>query len=225
MANYWINRNGQQEGPYDLQTIINMHLDGNTYAWCSGMENWKKISQISELWQRIQNSGATIMPQQGYQQQGYQQGYHQQGYQQQGYQQGYQQQGYRRKPSMWDYYVKCLKNYATFDGRARRTEYWSFYLFNVLISVGTVLLGVLLGNVAHSEEVILFFSILACIYTLATFIPGLAVLARRLHDTGRAAGWWFISLVPFVGGFILLAWMFGDSEPGENRFGPNPKEQ
>lgn len=99
-------------------------------------------------------------------------------------------------------------NYAKFSGRARRSEYWYFCLFNIVVSG---ILGYLLPSISG-------------IYSLAVLIPGLAVSWRRLHDIGKAGGWYFICLVPLVGWILLLVWMCKDSQPGENQYGPNPKE-
>ena len=62
-----------------------------------------------------------------------------------------------------------------------------------------------------------------CIFTLATFIPYLAVTVRRLHDTDRSGWWLLLAFIPIIGGIILLVFMIQDSQPETNRFGPNPK--
>lgn len=111
-----------------------------------------------------------------------------------------------------DWYLKALKNYVSFSGRARRREYWNFVLFNALIAV---VLSVVDGQLGQP--------VLAPLYILAVLLPGLAVSVRRLHDTGRSGWWLLISLVPIVGGIILLVFMFLDSEPGANRYGMSPK--
>ncbi|MDR3002273.1 MAG: DUF805 domain-containing protein [Fibromonadaceae bacterium] len=106
--------------------------------------------------------------------------------------------------SLWGYYVKCWKNYVNFEGRARRKEYWGFYLFNLLIAMGIgivegltsafwqVLITIL--GLPVSELVVIFLtSILSTLYGLAIFLPGLAVQVRRLHDIGKS-GWWVLIL-------------------------------
>lgn len=125
-----------------------------------------------------------------------------------------------------NWYLEVLKKYAEFDGRARRKEYWMFALFNCIVYFGYCILAVLavaaLGRNIQPAVALLAFVPL-WLYALAVFIPSLAVTVRRLHDTGRS-GWWFlISLVPFVGGIILLVFVCTDSQPGPNMFGPNPK--
>jgi uncharacterized membrane protein YhaH (DUF805 family) len=216
MATYYIFRNGQQEGPYDQQTIINMRLSGDTHVWREGMADWLPISQVPELQQRS-------YPQGGYQQGGYQQQVYQQGgYQQPSYGYGYQEDD--NELSLWGFYMKCLKDkYASFDGRARRKEYWSFALFNAIIHFIFYAVGIFLAVSTRSETLALIVFGILGIYALGVIIPSLAVTVRRLHDIGKGGGWIFISFVPFVGGLILLVFTLLDSEAGENRFGSNPK--
>jgi uncharacterized membrane protein YhaH (DUF805 family) len=114
-----------------------------------------------------------------------------------------------------EWYIKVIKNYVGFEGRARRTEYWMFFLFNAII---TFLLS-LVENFANISNV------LTGIYGLLTLLPSLAVGARRLHDTGRSGWWLLIGLIPFIGAIILLVFFCLDSEESENRFGPNPKRE
>ena len=112
-----------------------------------------------------------------------------------------------------DWYLKVLKNYVGFQGRARRKEYWMFYLFNAIISI--ILL--IVQSVAHLD------SLLTSLYSLAVFLPSLAVTFRRLHDTGRSGAWIFIALVPIVGAIVLLVFACQDSQANDNQYGPNPK--
>ena len=107
-----------------------------------------------------------------------------------------------------EWYLKVLKNYTKFDGRARRKEYWMFTLFNFIISL----------------VLTLFIAELLFLYNLAVLIPGLAVAVRRLHDTGRSGWWVLISLIPLIGFIILLVYLLEDSEDGSNQYGPNPKK-
>lgn len=107
-----------------------------------------------------------------------------------------------------------FSQYATFSGRARRSEYWFFVLFNYVISAALGFLG----------RYMFLFSILSGLYSLAVLIPSLAVTWRRLHDIGKGGGWYFMVLVPLVGWILLIIWLCRDSQPGENAYGPNPKE-
>lgn len=119
-----------------------------------------------------------------------------------------------------NWYLGVLKKYAVFSGRARRKEYWLFALFNVIISIVLTAVDGLIGSFSSDAGI----GLISGIYTLAILIPGIAVGVRRLHDTNRSGWWMFISLVPCIGPIILLVFMVQDSQPGVNRFGPNPKE-
>ena len=110
------------------------------------------------------------------------------------------------------WYIECWKKYVEFSGRARRQEYWMFVLFNVIVSLAVGLVAGLLRVPT-----------LGSIYSLAVLLPGLAVTARRLHDTNRSGWMQLISLIPIVGWIIVLVFLCQDSTPGDNRFGPNPK--
>lgn len=116
-----------------------------------------------------------------------------------------------------EWYVSVLKQYATFSGRARRQEYWMFFLFNLLVGIGVGILDQILGTAGESG------GLLGSLYSLAVLLPSLAVGVRRLHDTGRSGWWMFIALVPLVGGIILLVFMAAEGTPGPNEFGPDPK--
>ena len=112
-----------------------------------------------------------------------------------------------------NWYLEVLKKYAVFSGRAHRTEYWMFFLFNVIISI---VLGFLEGIIGTG-------SVLASIYSLAVLIPGIAVSIRRLHDTNRSGWWLLICFVPLIGAIVLIIFLAQDSQAGDNQFGPNPK--
>jgi len=118
-----------------------------------------------------------------------------------------------------NWYLEVLKKYADFNGRARRKEYWMFFLFNIIISIALIIVDGILGTSAAPGAMGLF----GAIYLLALLIPGIAVAVRRLHDTGRSGWWILIGLVPFVGGIILIVFLVQDSTPGDNQFGRNPK--
>lgn len=105
-----------------------------------------------------------------------------------------------------------FKNYAVFQGRARRSEYWYFALFHNGITFAFALLGITELGV-----------LLLGIYSLAALIPSLAVAVRRMHDIGRSGVWLLICLVPVLGWIFLVIWMAQDSEPGSNQYGSNPK--
>ena len=112
-----------------------------------------------------------------------------------------------------DWYVAVLKKYAEFSGRARRKEYWMFALVSFLVSVGIAVLGMMVSAL----------NILTWVYTLAVFIPSIAVGVRRLHDTGRSGWMGLLALIPLVGAIIVIVFLCQDSAPGDNPYGPNPK--
>lgn len=112
-----------------------------------------------------------------------------------------------------EWYLKVLKNYVGFSGRARRKEYWMFYLFNAIAMIILSIVDNVLGTYP------LFYGL----YSLAILLPSLAVAFRRLHDIGRSGAWILIGLIPFIGAIILLVFACTDSQPDDNQYGPNPK--
>ncbi|WP_194767230.1 DUF805 domain-containing protein [Tamlana sp. I1] len=116
-----------------------------------------------------------------------------------------------------NWYLKVLKDYANFKGRARRKEYWMFVLFNVIFSIIASILDSLLGTLNEYGGAI------SLLYSLVVFIPGLAVTVRRLHDVGKSGWMFFIILIPLIGTIWLLVLLVTDSKPGTNEWGPNPK--
>lgn len=109
-----------------------------------------------------------------------------------------------------------------FSGRARRKEYWMYTLFNIIAMVVLSIFSAILGSI--DESLALIGTLLLVVYYLAVLVPSLAVVVRRLHDTGRSGWWILVGLAPFVGGIILLVFLVQDSVPGENEYGKNPKE-
>jgi len=112
-----------------------------------------------------------------------------------------------------EWYLGVLKKYAVFDGRARRKEYWMFFLFNIIAVA-------VLGGI---DAAIGTFPLLYGIYMLGVICPSIAVCVRRLHDTGKSGWWVFISFVPIIGGLWILYLMVIDGNPGDNQYGPSPK--
>ena len=129
---------------------------------------------------------------------------------------------------MIDWWKKVVfENYANFSGRARRSEYWYFTLFNIIIFVPLVILFVVFAESGgNSEAISLIFMLFFIVVALALLIPSIAVAVRRLHDTGKS-GWWYIlgviPVVSYVGGIVLLVFYCMDGEPNSNKWGPNPK--
>ena len=120
----------------------------------------------------------------------------------------------------WDYYFEGLRKYGVFSGRASRSEYWFFYLFNVIGVLGFAVFAGIIGAVFRLNNSDT--NNLASLYFLATLLPYIAVSVRRLHDTGKSGWWMLVAFVPLVN-LILLLFFMEDSQPGPNRFGPNPK--
>jgi uncharacterized membrane protein YhaH (DUF805 family) len=114
-----------------------------------------------------------------------------------------------------NWYLEVLGKYAVFTGRARRREYWMFFLVNTAITLTLCLLGLSVGGTAGMA--------LYVVYGFAVLPPSLGVFVRRMHDTGRSGWWFFAGLIPFLGGLVLLVFLCQDGEPGENAYGENPK--
>ena len=119
-----------------------------------------------------------------------------------------------------NWYLEVLKKYAMFNGRARRKEYWMFFLFNIIILFILGLVEGFAGIAPESGQ-----GVLATLYMAAVLLPSLAVGARRLHDIDRSGWWQVIASVPIIGAVVLLVFMVQDSQPGENQYGPNPKTE
>lgn len=117
--------------------------------------------------------------------------------------------------SGFNYYKLAFQKYADFSGRSRRSEFWYFALFNMLVAMALFFIGSAINEVMGLA--------LYGIYVLAAFIPGLAVAVRRLHDSGRSGWWYLIGLVPLVGFILLIVWFATDGVREQNKWGSNPK--
>lgn len=111
----------------------------------------------------------------------------------------------------------CFTKYVVWKGRAARSEYWWFVLFAfaasiVLGVVDAAFLGVGPGGTG----------ILGGVFSLATFLPSLSVLVRRLHDTDRTGWWFWVILVPVVGWIVLVVFLASKSSNGDNQYGAEP---
>ncbi|QDT22607.1 Inner membrane protein YhaI [Gimesia chilikensis] len=124
----------------------------------------------------------------------------------------------KQKGDKMNWYLTVLKKYAEFSGRARRKEYWMFVLMNFLVGIVIAFIGAIIGETGGLISVSL-----SGVYSLFIFIPSLAVTVRRLHDTNKSGWWILISLVPLIGGLVLLIFMIMDSDPNTNAYGANPK--
>ncbi len=111
----------------------------------------------------------------------------------------------------------CFQKYVTFSGRAQRSEFWYFVLFNLLASIVLGIVdGALFGWASDDPEV------LNGIFSLIMFLPSLAVAVRRLHDTDRSGWWVLLWLIPIIGWIILIVWYATKGTEGPNRFAPDP---
>ena len=121
--------------------------------------------------------------------------------------------------TMIDWWKKVfIKNYANFEGRARRAEYWNYVLFNFLISLGVWIFAIVF--VFFGGFLLIPF---LWIFGLATIIPSIAVGVRRLHDTGKSGAYYLFILIPLVGSILLLVFFATEGDRGENEYGPDPK--
>lgn len=111
-----------------------------------------------------------------------------------------------------DWFVKCLKNYVTFNGRARRKEFWFF----MLVCVGIGIIARILDNILHTGKLI------DSLQSLVLLLPSLAVGARRLHDTGRS-GWWQLLVLTIIGIIPLIIWWASNTKPENNQWGQPAK--
>lgn len=118
-----------------------------------------------------------------------------------------------------EWYFKVLNNYFGFTGRARRKEFWMFFLFHVLFGLFAISVDLYMGNdILEANLYSLYY-----IYFFATLIPSISVGIRRLHDAGRNSAWILLSIIPILGPLILLILYTEPGQPFDNKFGPNPK--
>ena len=116
------------------------------------------------------------------------------------------------------WYVEVLRKYATFEGRAHRTEFWMFVLWSLVISLALSIVDYAIGTDGE------YIGLLSGIYSLAVLLPSLAAGARRLHDTGRTGWWQLLSIIPLLGLIPLIVFWANEGERGPNEHGPNPWE-
>jgi uncharacterized membrane protein YhaH (DUF805 family) len=118
------------------------------------------------------------------------------------------------------WYLKVLRQYADFNGRARRTEFWMFNLFSALIWIVLEIVDYLtFGSDLTSGGP------LGLLYSLAVLLPSIAVAARRLHDIGRSGWWQLIGLIPVIGWIVMIVWCATAGKAEPNQWGQNPKAE
>jgi len=100
----------------------------------------------------------------------------------------------------------CFSKYADFNGRARRSEYWWFFLFIVLVSLALAMVS----------------DIVSGLFSLGILLPSIAAAARRLHDTNRSGWWQLIALIPVIGGIVLIVFLAQEGVAEANQYGEMP---
>ena len=107
----------------------------------------------------------------------------------------------------------CFKKYFVFDGRAKRSEFWWFFLFCFLVGIVTAFSDVVVLGYTWEQ-----YGPINIIAQLGVFIPSLSVGARRLHDTNRS-GWWQLLILTIVGIILLIVWFASEGKKKKNKFG------
>lgn len=119
-----------------------------------------------------------------------------------------------------EWYLKVVRdNYANFNGRARRKEYWMFTLVNVIIAIILAVIDQAAGLTVGAGN-----GIIGSIYSLIVLIPGIAAAVRRLHDTGKS-GWNYLWVLTCIGAFYVLYLLIIEGDHGQNEYGPDPKAE
>lgn len=120
----------------------------------------------------------------------------------------------------------CFKKYATFRGRARRSEYWYFNIFYMLCTLPLYLFSLCMLEIEGEGAVAYVPLFMGCFIQVIFFLPSLSVMVRRLHDTGKS-GWWtlliLIASCSVIGSIAAIIFLSLDSQPGRNEYGNNPK--
>jgi len=200
---YYIGQNGQTLGPFPLHELKGKSISRQTLIWYDGLAEWIAAEKdpdvlamlLTESYQSPPDNNSQVPPSP--------------------INSVPSSESVNSTPTLTytknlsgiEYFFFCLQNYATFSGRARRSEYWYFFLFNVIFAI-------VIGFVGGLTRM----PIIANIYTLAVLIPGIAAAVRRLHDVGKS-GWYL--LIPIYN----LILMCSESVYGTNKYGPNPKGQ
>jgi uncharacterized membrane protein YhaH (DUF805 family) len=121
-----------------------------------------------------------------------------------------------------NYFLEALGKYAVFSGRARRSEYWYFFLFSCLIGIALAALGFYVTRATGGPPTLAGYFV--DFFALLIFLPSIAVGVRRLHDIGMSGWWILLNIVP-LGNIVLIVLFCQDSQIGSNVYGPNPKEE
>ncbi|WP_188578348.1 DUF805 domain-containing protein [Azorhizobium oxalatiphilum] len=214
-AQWFYGENGVQKGPYSTPQMTALMeagvVTGQTLVWTEDMPGWAPLAE-TPLASAHTTAGAPppLGAGGGYAGGGYAGG----GYSGSAYGHGaYGAAGWAPPPSvdMKDAILTAFNKYATFSGRASRSEFWYFLLFTTVVgfALGLVDLGLTRGD----------FSPLSNLFSLAVLLPSIAQSVRRLHDCDRSGWWVLLALVPLVGIIVLIVFWAQRGTAGPNRFG------
>jgi len=117
-----------------------------------------------------------------------------------------------------NWYFEVIKKYAQFEGRSRRKEYWYFTLLNLIVVMVLLFFDYSMGTVSLDWG----FGMLSGLYLLGIMIPSTAVIIRRLHDTDLTGWWFFLFVIPYIGGIAMIVMMSKVGTSGKNRYGEDP---
>ena len=122
-----------------------------------------------------------------------------------------------------EWYLKVMReNYANFNGRARRKEYWMFTLFHTLLVIACAFtLALLVATGPYSLTLLV--AIMSIAVILAHVVPSLAISVRRLHDVGQSGWFLLLALIPYIGNSIIFVFSVIEGNKGTNKYGPDPK--
>lgn len=118
-----------------------------------------------------------------------------------------------------NWYLLALKNAFDFNGRARRKEYWMFFLFNFIFSIVAASLDNMFGLTKEGSPI----GLLSSLYSLVVLIPGLSLAIRRLHDVNKSGWFLLVAFIPLVGGILLIINFVKEGDRAQNQYGLDPK--
>ena len=208
MEKYYIMINGEQQGPFTAKEIVDKGLPNDSFIYNKGLGEWKKISEVNGF--SSSNTLKDIKPEDTPKLTTHKSDFKSKK----------KAVGATEKVKITNWYLKVLNQYADFNGRARRKEYWMFTLFSSIFIIAAIILDVSLEITMEGT----FYGPAYLLYVLITFIPTLAVGVRRLHDVGKSGVWLAISFIPLIGTIWLFVLFVSAGNPGENEYGTNPKE-
>lgn len=225
---YYLSPDRTQQGPVSGDRLYALLAAGvvnaNTLVWCEGMSGWQALGTVLPP---SSPSPAQPAPYRAPQQ------YAPYGTPQQVSPYGAPRQSWapqQARLSCWEYFVQCVTaKYATFSGRATRKEYWGYQLFLFIFLLAYFVLNILIAAVAGEggdngvAVPFVLLNIIFCVGFLAIIVPTWAVTVRRLHDANYSGWCVLLSLIPWIGGIILLVFCLQDSYRGTNQYGPSEK--